>query len=54
MNYGLEDRVSPVHPVIVGFQEALAMIVGAITPTLVISRVLELPGADTASSVSEN
>jgi xanthine permease XanP len=46
--YGLEDRVPLGTALLVSFQQVAAMVVGTITPPLILARILDLPPADTA------
>ncbi len=50
--YGLEDRVPFATALLVSAQQVAAMVVGTITPPLILARLLELPAADTAYLVS--
>jgi uracil-xanthine permease len=50
--YGLEDRVPLGAALVVSAQHVAAMVVGTITPPLLLSRVLDLAPADTAYLVS--
>ena len=50
--YGLEDRVPLGAALLVSSQQVAAMLVGTITPPLILARVLGLPPADTAYLVS--
>jgi len=50
--YGLEDRVPLGAALLVSLQQVAAMVVGTITPPLILARILELAPADTASLVS--
>jgi NCS2 family nucleobase:cation symporter-2/xanthine permease XanP len=46
--YGLEDRVPLGTAILVSFQQVAAMVVGTITPPLILARLLEIQPADTA------
>jgi hypothetical protein len=50
--YGLEDRVPFMPAVLVSFQQVSAMVVGTITPALILAGVLKFSPADTAYFVS--
>jgi uracil-xanthine permease len=50
--YGLEDRIPLGPAVLVGAQHVSAMVVGTITPPLILAGVLKFPAADTAYLVS--
>jgi xanthine permease XanP len=50
--YGLEERVPAGTALVVSLQHVAAMVVGTITPPLILSRVLGLTPADTAYLVS--
>ena len=50
--YGLEDRVPLGTALLVSFQQVAAMVVGTITPPLILARTLEISPADTAYLVS--
>lgn len=50
--YGLEDRVPPVTACFVGFQQVAAMVVGTITPPLILAGPLKFSAADTAYFIS--
>jgi NCS2 family nucleobase:cation symporter-2/xanthine permease XanP len=50
--YGLEARVPLGTALLVSLQQVAAMVVGTITPPLILARVLELPQADAAYLVS--
>lgn len=50
--YGLEDRVPLVPALLVSFQQVSAMVVGTITPALILAGILKFPPADTAYFVS--
>jgi len=50
--YGLEDRVPLVPAILVSFQQVSAMVVGTITPALLLAGILKFPAADTAYLVS--
>lgn len=50
--YGLEDRVPPGTALLVSMQQVAAMVVGTITPPLILARVLDLAPADTAYLIS--
>jgi xanthine permease XanP len=46
--YGLEDRLPPVTALIVSLQQVAAMVVGVITPALLLASVLKFSASDTA------
>ncbi len=50
--YGLEDRVPPGTAVLVGAQHVSAMVVGTITPPLLLAGTLQFSPADTAYLIS--
>ncbi len=50
--YGLEDRVPPGTALLVGAQHVSAMVVGTITPPLLLAGALKFPPADTAYLIS--
>ena len=50
--YGLEDRVPPLSAVLVGTQHVAAMVVGTITPPLLLAGSLKFAPADTAYFIS--
>ncbi len=50
--YGLEDRVPFATAVLVGAQHVSAMVVGTITPPLLLAGALKFPAADTAYFIS--
>lgn len=50
--YGLDDAVPPGAAVVASFQHVVAMVVGTITPPLILARVLALAPDDTAYLVS--
>jgi hypothetical protein len=50
--YGLEDRMPLGTSVLVGAQHVSAMVVGTITPPLILASILKLPQADTAYLIS--
>ena len=50
--YGLEDRVPLGQAILVSFQHVAAMVVGTITPPLILARALDLRAVDTAHLVS--
>jgi len=50
--YGLEDRVPLGTALLVSLQQVAAMLVGTITPPLILDRILQLEPADTAYLVS--
>lgn len=50
--YGLEDRVPPGTAVLVGAQHVAAMVVGTITPPLLLAGMLQFPSAETAYLIS--
>jgi len=50
--YGLEERIPPGPAVLVGAQHVSAMVVGTITPPLILAGVLKFSPADTAYLVS--
>ena len=50
--YGLEDRVAPGTAIVVSLQHVAAMVVGTITPPLILARVLSLSQEDTAYLIS--
>ncbi|MBC7367532.1 MAG: uracil-xanthine permease, partial [Undibacterium sp.] len=50
--YGLEDRVPLVPAILVSFQQVSAMVVGTITPALILAGILKISPADTAYLVS--
>lgn len=50
--YGLEDRVPLVPAILVSFQQVSAMVVGTITPALILAGILKFSAADTAYLVS--
>jgi xanthine permease XanP len=50
--YGLEDRLPPGTALLVGAQHVAAMIVGTITPPLILAGTLKFPAATTAYLVS--
>jgi len=50
--YGLEDRVPLGTALLVSVQQVAAMVVGTITPPMILARLLELPPADTAYLIS--
>ncbi|HWA10865.1 MAG TPA: solute carrier family 23 protein [Opitutaceae bacterium] len=50
--YGLEERVPPAAAVLVSLQQVAAMVVGTITPPLILAGVLKFDPADTAYFVS--
>jgi xanthine permease XanP len=50
--YGLEDRVPLGAALLISFQHVAAMVVGTITPPLLLSRILAISPADTAYLVS--
>lgn len=50
--YGLEDRVPIVPAILVSFQQVSAMVVGTITPALILAGILKFSPADTAYLVS--
>lgn len=52
MIYGLEDRLPIGTALLVSFQQVVAMVVGTITPTLILAGVLKFPPADTAYLIS--
>jgi xanthine permease XanP len=52
MAYGLEDRVPIGTALLVSGQHVAAMVVGTITPPLLLARILDLPPADAAYLVS--
>src|SRR5450755_3836379 len=52
MAYGLEDRVPIGTALVVSVQHVAVMVVGTITPPLLLSRILDLKPADTAYLVS--
>lgn len=50
--YGLEDRV-PIGPaLLVSFQQVASMVIGTITPALILAGILKFPAQDTAYFVS--
>ena len=50
--YGVEDRMPLGTALLVSFQQVAAMVVGVITPALILSEILKFPAADTAYLVS--
>lgn len=50
--YGLEERVPPGPALLVSAQQVAAMVVGTITPPLILAGILKWPAADTAYFVS--
>ena len=46
--YGLEDRMPPGAALLVSLQQVSAMVVGVITPALLLSNILKFSAADTA------
>jgi xanthine permease XanP len=50
--YGLEDRVPLGAALLISLQHVAAMVVGTVTPPLILARILELAPADTAYLVS--
>lgn len=50
--YGLEDRIPLGPSLLVGVQHVSAMVVGTITPPLILANILKFPAADTAYLVS--
>lgn len=50
--YGLEDRVPPATALLVGAQHVSAMVVGTVTPPLILAGTLKFSQADTAYLVS--
>ena len=46
--YGLEDRMPPGAALLVSLQQVSAMVVGVITPALLLSNILKISAADTA------
>src|SRR5258708_37311801 len=50
--YGLEDRIPPGPALLVGLQHVSAMVVGTITPPLILAGTLKFSQADTAYLVS--
>ncbi|HWA26247.1 MAG TPA: solute carrier family 23 protein [Lacunisphaera sp.] len=50
--YGLEDRVPPGTALLVGAQQVSAMVVGTITPPLLLAGSLKFPAEDTAYLIS--
>ncbi len=52
MIHGLEDRVPPGPALVVSIQQVGAMLVGTITPPLVLAGILHFPPEETASFVS--
>lgn len=52
LTYGLEDRVAPGTAIVVSLQHVAAMVVGTITPPLILARVLSLAPDDTAYLIS--
>lgn len=50
--YGLEDRVPPASALLVSAQQVAAMVVGTITPPLILAGILKWNPADTAYFVS--
>ena len=50
--YGLEDRIPLGPSVLVGLQHVAAMVVGTVTPPLILAGVLKLSQTDTAYLVS--
>lgn len=50
--YGLEDRVPPGTAVLVGFQQVTAMVVGTITPPLLLAGPLKFSAEETAYFIS--
>lgn len=50
--YGLEDKVPPGTALLVGAQQVTAMVVGTITPPLLLGSALKLSPADTAYFIS--
>jgi len=50
--YGLEDRLPPGAALLVSLQQVSAMVVGVITPALLLANILKFPATDTAYLVS--
>lgn len=50
--FGLEERVPPATAILVGGQHVAAMVVGTITPPLLLARTLEFSADDTAYFIS--
>ena len=46
--YGLDDRMPPATALLVSLQQVSAMVVGVITPALLLANILKFPAADTA------
>jgi NCS2 family nucleobase:cation symporter-2/xanthine permease XanP len=46
--YGLEDRMPPASALLVSLQQVAAMVVGVITPALLLANILKFSAADTA------
>jgi len=46
--YGIDDRLPPAAALMVSLQQVTAMVVGVITPALLLANILKIPAADTA------
>jgi len=46
--YGLNDRMPPAAALVVSLQQVAAMVVGVITPALLLTNILKIPPADAA------
>jgi|SRR5208283_544370 len=46
--YGLNDRMPPAAALVVSLQQVAAMVVGVITPALLLTNILKIPAADAA------
>src|SRR5271155_5584244 len=46
--YGINDRMPPATALLVSLQQVAAMVVGVITPALLLANILKFPPADTA------
>lgn len=52
LEFGLEDRLPPGTALLVSLQQVAAMVVGVVTPALLLGDILKFPPADTAYIVS--
>jgi xanthine permease XanP len=46
--YGIDDRLPPAAALLVSLQQVAAMVVGVITPALLLANILKIPAADAA------
>jgi xanthine permease XanP len=46
--YGIDDRLPPAAALLVSLQQVMAMVVGVITPALLLANILKIPAADAA------